>query len=205
MKVIYAISKNGPWKSAYPPLLLLVGSKLGGSFFENLHKIEDVKSIIKREKNCRKKRPKTSQTLKGKENECFLSKLQIKILLTLNFYCSAIFLFFNLFIDFNWRLIILQYCSGFCHTLTWISHGCTCVSHSEPPSYLTPHPIPLGCPRAPALSALFHALNLDWSSISHMVIYTFQCYSLKSSHPRLFPHSPKNLFFTSVSLLLSCM
>ena len=26
------------------------------------------------------------------------------------------------------RLITLQYCGGFCHTLTWISHGCTCVS-----------------------------------------------------------------------------
>ena len=35
---------------------------------------------------------------------------------------------------FNWRLITLQYCSGFCHTLTWISHRCTCVPHPEPPS-----------------------------------------------------------------------
>ena len=26
-------------------------------------------------------------------------------------------------IYFNWRLITLQYCSGFCHTLTWISHS----------------------------------------------------------------------------------
>ena len=33
------------------------------------------------------------------------------------------------FIYFNWRLITLQYCGGFCHTLTWISHGCTCVPH----------------------------------------------------------------------------
>ena len=32
----------------------------------------------------------------------------------------------------NWRLITLQYCGGFCHTLTWISHGCTCVPHPEP-------------------------------------------------------------------------
>ena len=27
----------------------------------------------------------------------------------------------------SWRLITLQYRSGFCHTLTWISHGFTCV------------------------------------------------------------------------------
>ena len=33
----------------------------------------------------------------------------------------------------SWRLITLQYCSGFCHTLTWISHGFTCVPHPDPP------------------------------------------------------------------------
>ena len=68
---------------------------------------------------------------------------------------------------------------------------CTCVPHSEPASHLPPHPIPLGCPSAPALSVLFHASDLDWSSISPLVIYMFQCYSLKSSHPRLLPQSPK--------------
>ena len=31
------------------------------------------------------------------------------------------FFFLNSFIYFNWRLSTLQYCSGFCHTLTWIS------------------------------------------------------------------------------------
>ena len=30
-------------------------------------------------------------------------------------------------------------------------------------------------PRAPALGALLHASNLHWSSISHKVIYMFQC------------------------------
>ena len=39
---------------------------------------------------------------------------------------------FILLFNFNWRLITLQYCSGFCHTLPWISHGCTCVPHPEP-------------------------------------------------------------------------
>ena len=29
----------------------------------------------------------------------------------------------------SWRLITLQYCSGFCHTLIWISHGYTCIPH----------------------------------------------------------------------------
>ena len=108
------------------------------------------------------------------------------------------------FICFNWRPITLQYCSGLCHTLTWISHGCTCVPHLEPPFNIPPHPIPQDHPSAPALSTLSHASNLDWWSISHMIIYMFQCYSVKLSHPHLLPQS-KTLFFTSVSLWLSCI
>ena len=34
---------------------------------------------------------------------------------------SSLIFFFNLFI-FNWRIIALQYCVGFCHPSTWISH-----------------------------------------------------------------------------------
>ena len=59
------------------------------------------------------------------------------------------------------------------------------------PCHLPPHPIPLGCLSVPALSTLFHALNLDWSSILYMVIYIFQFYFLQSSHPHLLPQSPK--------------
>jgi len=36
-----------------------------------------------------------------------------------------------LFYFFNWRLITLQYCGVFCLTLTWISHGCTCIPHPD--------------------------------------------------------------------------
>ena len=73
--------------------------------------------------------------------------------------------------------------------------------HPESPSHLPLHPIPLVCPRVPILSALLHASNLDWWFISHMVIYMFQCYSFKSSHPRLFPQSPK---VCSLHLCLFC-
>ena len=113
--------------------------------------------------------------------------------------------FFNFlkFIYFSWRLITLQYCSGFCHTLIWISHGCTCVPHPEPSSHLPPHPIPLGDPSAPALSTLSHASNLDWWSVSHMIIYMFQCYSVRSSHPHLLPQSPKDCLYICVSFSVS--
>ena len=65
----------------------------------------------------------------------------------------AIFIIW-LFLNFNWRLITLQYCDGFCHTFTWISHGCTCVPQPEPCSQLPHHPIPQGHPSAPGLSTL---------------------------------------------------
>ena len=64
---------------------------------------------------------------------------------------------------------------------------CMCVPYPEPPFHLPTHPIPQRCPSALALCALFDALNLDWLPISHMIIYMFQYYSLKSSHPPLFP------------------
>ena len=52
--------------------------------------------------------------------------------------------FFFSFIFISWRLITLQYCSGFCHTLTWISHGFTCIPHPDPPSHLPLDLIPQG-------------------------------------------------------------
>ena len=72
-----------------------------------------------------------------------------------------------------------------------LATGIRVSPHPESPSHLPPHSIPLGCPRAPALGALLHASNMLWSSILHMVMYMFQCYSLKSFHPSILPLSPK--------------
>ena len=71
----------------------------------------------------------------------------------------------------------------------------------KPLSHLPPHPISQDHFSALALSALSHASNLDWRSISQMVIYMFWSYSLKSSHPRLLPQSPK---VCSLHLCLFC-
>ena len=72
---------------------------------------------------------------------------------------------------------------------------------------LIPSPISLSIPSLPSGSSqctspehLSHASNLDWRSVSHLIIYMFQCYSLRSSHPRLLPQSPK---VCSIHLCLS--
>ena len=92
---------------------------------------------------------------------------------SLYFYFFSI-LFFS-FIFISWRLITLQYCSGFCHTLIWISHGFTCVPHPDPPSRLPPQRIPLGLPSAPALSTCLmqerFILNLIFG-LWHMMLTT---------------------------------
>ena len=72
---------------------------------------------------------------------------------TMNFQMfKLVFFFFFSFIFIILRLITLQYCSGFCHTLTWISHGFTCIPHPNPSSHLPLYPIPLGLPSAPGPS-----------------------------------------------------
>ena len=104
----------------------------------------------------------------------------------------------------SWRLITLQYCSGFCHTLKWISHGFTCVPHPDPPSHLPLHLIPLGLPSAPGLSTV--------SCIQPGLVI---CFTIDNIHvlmlfswnipPSPSPTESKRLFYTSVSLFLFCI
>ena len=112
--------------------------------------------------------------------------------------------FFFSFMFTSWRLITLQYYSGFCHTLTWINHGFTCVPHPYPPSRLPPHPIPLGLPSAPAPSTcLMHqpglAICFTLDSILASMLFS------QDIPPSPSPTESQSLFCTSVSLFLFCI
>ena len=106
------------------------------------------------------------------------------------------------FIFISWRLINLQYCSGFCHTLTWISHGFTCVPHPDPPSV----PIPSLC---------VFPVHQPWALVSCIQPELAICFTLDNIHvsmlfsqiipPLPSPTESKILFYTSVSLFLSCI
>ena len=98
---------------------------------------------------------------------------------------------FYFFLIFIFTLLCFTILYWFCHTLTWIHHGCTCVPKHEPPSHLPPHNISLGHPRAPAPSMLYPASDIDWWFDSYMIVYMLQCHSPKSSHPLPLPLSPK--------------
>ena len=89
----------------------------------------------------------------------------------------------------------------FCHTLTWIHHGCTCVPHPEPPLPPPSPSYPSESSQCTSPKTLYHASNLDWQFISHMVIYMLQCHSPISSCPRPLPQSPKDC---SIHVSLFC-
>jgi len=85
--------------------------------------------------------------------------------------------FFNLF--FNWRKIALQYCVGFYHTATQISHNYTYI-----PSLMSLLPFPH--PSSPSQSAKLIAASYQLS-ILHMIVYNMSVLLFPFSHPLLPP------------------
>ena len=114
---------------------------------------------------------------------------------------ECVILFFS-FIFISWRLITLHYCSGFCHTLAWISHGFTCVPHPDPPPTFLPIPslwvFPVHQASAvvsciqPGLAICLTLDNIHVSMLFSQII-----------PPSPSPTESKSLFYTSVSLFLS--
>ena len=118
-------------------------------------------------------------------------------------YFKIIYLFIkNDLIYFNWGLITLQYCSGLCHTLTWINHGCTCLPHPE--SHLQPpspsHPSGSSQCTSPEhfVSCIEPGLAISCTYNIHVSMLLSQIIPVLPS-----PTESKRLFYTSVSLLLS--
>ena len=119
----------------------------------------------------------------------------------LPFYFYFFFLLFKIY--FNWRLLTLKCCGGFCHTFTEISHWvymCSPSWHSLPPPS-PPHPSgssqctspehPVSCIE-PGLAIYFTYDNIHISMLFSQII-----------PPSPSPTESKSLFFISVPLLLS--
>ena len=106
-------------------------------------------------------------------------------------------------INFNWRLITLQYCGGFCHTLIWVSHGCTCVLPSQTPLPPPSLSLPSGLSQCTSFECPVSCIELG------LVIYfTYGNIYVSMLFSQIIPPLPsptesKSLFFISVSLLLS--
>ena len=78
-------------------------------------------------------------------------------------------LWFFKFIYFNWRIISLQYCNGFCHTSIWISHSYTCA-----PSILNPLPMSLPTPFLLVVTEHWPWV-LCFTHLCFKSLYMFQC------------------------------
>ena len=119
------------------------------------------------------------------------------------FILNDVFLFFNLkFIYFNWRLIILQYCIGFAihqHESTTGIHMFPILNRPPPSS-----------PYHPSGSSQCTSPEHPVSCIEPGLAIHFLYDIIYVSKPffQIIPPSPtksKSLFYTSVSLLLSCI
>ena len=87
----------------------------------------------------------------------------------------------------------------FWHTLTWIHHGCTRVTHPEPPSHLPPLTIPLGHPSAPAPSIQYRT----WTGGSFLTWYYTHFHDIPPNHPTSpSPTESKRLFYMYICVSL---
>ena len=112
-----------------------------------------------------------------------------------------IFLFFLSY--FNWRLIALQYCGGFCHTLTWISMGEHVYPCPEPPPTFLPTPSLWVVPE----HWLWVPCFMHWICTGHLFyIWLYTCFNaILSNHSTLtFSHIvQKSVLYLCVSFAVS--
>ena len=102
-----------------------------------------------------------------------ISSLSHSVVFLYFFFFLYFLIFFPFFVFFYFTILY-----WFCHTSTWIRHGCTRVPHPEH-APLPPCTITLGHPSAPAPSILYPASNLDghllfaWSYNCHLLGFIF--------------------------------
>ena len=98
--------------------------------------------------------------------------------------------FLLIYLFFSWRITALHNSVGFCQTSSWISHRYTYVPSLLNLPFSSPHH-PSRLSQSTSFVSLYHMANFPCLSALHMIIYVFQCYSLKSSLFLFPPLCPK--------------
>ena len=100
--------------------------------------------------------------------------------------------------------LFILYCSGFCHTLTWISHGFTCIPQPDPPpiSLSTRSLWVFPVRQAWALVSCIQPGLVNYFTVDNINVSILFSQNIPLSFS---PTEPKSLFCTSVSLFLFCI
>ena len=64
-----------------------------------------------------------------------------------------------IFLNYNWRVVSLQYCDGYCHTSTWMAVGMHVSPPSCTPSHLPSHPVPSRLSQSTSFGFAFNNLS----------------------------------------------
>ena len=110
----------------------------------------------------------------------------------------------NKLINFNWRLITLQYCGGLAIHRHESAMGVLVFPHPKsPPTSLPSHPS--GLSQCTGFQCAVLCIELG-----HFIYFTYANIHVSMLFSQIIPHSPsstesKSLFFISVCLLLSCV
>ena len=132
--------------------------------------------------------------------------MKINYLYSYILYIISPFYIFYVLINFNQRIITLQYYDGFCHKSTWISHRYTCV----PPSYWTPFPPPSSHYPSGLSQSTDFGYPASWVNLALVICFIYSNVRVSMRFLQIIPPSPsptefKNLFFISVSPLQPCL
>ena len=113
-------------------------------------------------------------------------------------YTDAVIIFRSSFYLFIFFIYFYQLEANYFTTLQWFVPY---IDMNQPWIYmcspsqsllLPPSPShPSGSSQCTSPEHVSHTSNLGWWSVSLYIIHMFQCYSLRTSHPRLLPQSPK--------------